>query len=967
MEKQISLFSNQDTHWLPQTDEASKEVDAKEKKMGQCFQTSREENSKNLEQNWDGEFDKEKWTERFTHHSREISRECQWIANDPQLRNRYQEQIKKVYQLMEEIIQKDEIKLSLKIINRITNSSQIFSEKKSHIRFNLCQNETQTTQAFDLPVVYLTKLCQNSPYFTSLLQSPFKEKEDGIVNLENVSVSSFKNLFKWLKDPSDCFQGMDINALFDFLQDILRFQISNLIKEIDLVLANKIELENVILIMNVFSKEGEILNLPATLQACLLTLSARGILISPSTACQKEEWQSSIILQNETFFQSQSYQIRITSEYLDCLSEEENLEFLNRAKTLHLILDLPVIPEEAKKKLAAMFPATTTVTIVLKVIKDPILWDFFENFTKLSGVLIELDTEHQAKESLRILDETFFKRISQITSQQTSADSPFQLGFLNLEKFSPTLKYFPLAPVDQRGSSHQSSLNPPIEGHLHSLKSVGQVAQSADSPQKDNSELSIKDFIRCLKLTCEKIDLFGKKYGQFTSLLTDSQLLDLLQHERIDLSGEELKLDERDKLTLQSLKHLFKSMTGLKHLQINVTSDFLVDFISQPSILENLPQLSILEFMLSIESFGEISRDKFDSFFRGLFANSQHPRTVKFHFPLNVILASKEIGAYFQLIAARYPNASIEVLFNENFTYNLKFFKTGSLLELTPHPHYSPLRIFQGDSENNIFNQKLNNFHPLKQLKGLIENLPSSLSLQMSILKNYQTSVRWANPLKWLAHHLPRIQQVYLPLNQQFLEDNPWKFEALDQLKNLQGIELEIGVELSFSDFLRLFPSSSLYHFLQKNKYAISFKQEGLEQVLGEKSQMRHEEMRDLYLEQAKALMGLIPGYHPLTRPFHPYVGKLIDDDHLLELKLGNERMFPRTKLYFTHLTKITDQGLMKFLECFHEISFMDLEGCTTLTQKSINFLIAKYPSIEINLPSHLNLQKQIMFERFEC
>jgi hypothetical protein len=319
------------------------------------------------------------------------------------------------------------------------------------------------------------------------------------------------------------------------------------------------------------------------------------------------------------------------------------------------------------------------------------------------------------------------------------------------------------------------------------------------------------------------------------------------------------------------------------------------------------------------------------------------PRTVSHAIPLAVPLAVPQ-----SVLATPVPIIGYKDCDN----YRITFFNSDCMIELKLNPN----------SRNDYDFEKADLMDCL-----IIKSLTSYTQpiLNLSYLKDYGESKKgefcpqyFKNPFKDLAQHLDHIKQINLFLNGHFLSTSQWTFDDLLAFRNLKTIELEIDPKLPFSDFLQLFSSSNLYQFLKDKSYVILFKQTEFETALIEEASTQEiENMVHLYLEQTKKLANLFPDYHPFTSLSASPIRKFIEDKHLLQIKPGQGKTeFSSTQqLYFNDLSKMTSDGLKDFLNQFPSVSFIDLQGCDFLTQKSVSLLNEKYPNIMIHLPDHLD------------
>jgi hypothetical protein len=583
-----------------------------------------------VKKNWE-KWNKKEWKKRFEQNPTDIANEYRFVATNPELWARYSDEMRKIFLLMNKIILKNIIQLPQPVIDTIKENSC----------FKFYFND-ETQEAFHIPISILRQNCSGSPYFKGLLEGNFKEKEAGEVHLKQMGRTSFQKFFEWLTFPSpSCFNEMDINALFEFLEDVAIFEIPGLTRHIDQTLKEKTTIENVISVINVICENFEYRSIncsfPLTTQASLDILSQAGLTIKKESHNKKRqekinisedrqcfqtasdrshflgafsspfgifspnlfqqplrhmekypvfgagEVNSSVNLQwegldREFFRPGGSYKVTINSTFVENMHMLEALNLTFLNWANSVHLIFNVSQLNETDKKWLPQKFPNTTKITLKLSSTiPIAWDFLQNFSKLEKVFIRLDRNQFANKFLEIFNENFFKHNNQIA-----------IEFTNLSYFRPVLKY---------------SKSP---------------TQSVNRKRKKTTtkELSIADFIICIMLTEGTVRLF-EKYKEFCVYLKDEQLLHLLEKGKIDLTAENLDLSHSKYLTSKSLSKLFQSMPNLTDVNLSYLSsgdyDRLINGENQlpqdlndklnwsawldqvPQLLLDIPNLSTLE------------------------------------------------------------------------------------------------------------------------------------------------------------------------------------------------------------------------------------------------------------------------------------------------------------------------------------------------------------------------------------
>lgn len=878
------------------------QLDSLKQKVVSWHQMAVEKSSTQIEKEWGGvEFDKSAWEKKLKSCPHITVQEFEWIAQDPTLSSCYVEKIKLVYQLMLEMI-KNNTPIHAQHVGRISKVVELLLKPKEESPGELFVKFDIQGKIFEIPKSVLLNV---EGHFKRLLSLPYKE-QDGVslIPLEEIDIPCFEKVVEWLsKRDSSIFKEMEINDLFQFLGQTARFEIPELISDVDVALSKKIDKDNSIPVINALfddltQNESDFI-LPVTLYVALKQLEKAGFSIDSINESKRQkttvdsfypkrdaEWAKNFLLDN-------SFKITLSNKYLPKLKQEENLKFLMSATDLKLNLEnISSLTKPAKLALAQKFPSVNQIIIEIVPRKKPIIWDFFDQFPQLRSISILLSTTHSGKKSLKFLKKTF------------PQDCKVPINFCNHHYFTPVIKY----------TKKVKTADPtPPDGKKRKRGKSGPF------------ELTIDDFCQILSLNHDKAKIFQPEvYGRdFYSLMTDVHLLDLLKRDKIDLDSETLDLSRGSNLSSQGLSSLFNKMNKLKHLSVGKVSD---EIYSNLHLLLNLlPNISILEIPIA---------GLFQS--RGQYNKLKKLKTLKLIvYPDDQKNLKTKLGETFQILTKQFPTRDLELNFKESsdqyatYSAQLSFSKNRCVINL--------LNSF---SNRNLVPTLLSKYY-ITGIKAMTQTLEPILDLTYlksfkRLSNNYDYAWASCNPLELISKELSHAKQLTLFVNNELLREN---FECLEGM-NFKIIDLE--TDIHFHAFSELILKSSLLEVLKKKRCEVRLKLNGFEGDLKEASQEKKEDVLKNFIEQSKHFIELFNySFNPFTYPSTINVREMIEDRHLLEFK---PKKFQATSLYLNGLSKITDSGLMIFLEGFPSLEEIDITGCASLTPKIIDALKEKYP-----------------------
>lgn len=181
------------------------------------------------------------------------------------------------------------------------------------------------------------------------------------------------------------------------------------------------------------------------------------------------------------------------------------------------------------------------------------------------------------------------------------------------------------------------------------------------------------------------------------------------------------------------------------------------------------------------------------------------------------------------------------------------------------------------------------------------------------------------------------LNSTLLALNEEWFQP----LEGLKNLSNLKDIKLITDPGQEFETTFNDFKTSPLLKYFQRLDVSIGIERFGLEESLPEDPVLGLE----TFIKRVQAYQRLLPSAHPVMAFLPDELLAHVTDEHLLSLK---PKKFRPIGLSFSKMSKITNEGLLKFLEGASDLKNLSLEGCFLINEETINYLHKKYPGVNI-------------------
>ena len=243
--------------------------------------------------------------------------------------------------------------------------------------------------------------------------------------------------------------------------------------------------------------------------------------------------------------------------------------------------------------------------------------------------------------------------------------------------------------------------------------------------------------------------------------------------------------------------------------------------------------------------------------------------------------------------------------------------------------------------------------------KGLIEHFfnlierfskfPASIVLEIHDFNDLLVNLRKG----FLESHLKEfnlIQTLDCPLSLEsinlFQEEDVAFFRSIKKLKNLK---FTLSGNENFDSLFTSLKTSPLLKFLdEEGPIVISSFRDSNKLLAGASPNTRLEALLNIL----GRFQELFPNYFPLTHVHISNLQHLITDEHLEKLKPKNR--WKMTDLFLKGMEKISDKGLLQFLDEVKELKKINLTGCKSLTAAVIPLIREKFPDVLLVLPAGL-------------